>query len=213
VPVLRSTWALFSSGILFWFAGAVLDFWRVIRPASLSEGGLYSDILWGVGSAFLVAALVIKVVNRPRRVSPQAVAGALATAALAFILTVNFVILPALRNPGLTPRDRLIDSLIVAADFALGALALVIIAVYGGRGMGRPWAQLALGLIFYAVGDAIRWHLTEAGQHGPAGNLVTALFWTAGYLLLGMGAYYRRLILKGVIKLPVVDGEIGAPSA
>jgi hypothetical protein len=63
------------------------------------------------------------------------------------------------------------------------------------------------------VGDAIRWHLTEAGQHGPAGNLVTALFWTAGYLLLGMGAYYRRLILKGVIKLPVVDGEIGAPSA
>ncbi len=212
VPVLRSAWALFSAGILLWFAGGVLNSCHVIWSDLSPECPLYSDVLWGIGSAFLVAALVIKVVKRPRRVSPQAVAGALATAALALIVTVNFVILPALRNPALMPRDRLFDSVIVGADFALGALALVVIAVYGGHGMGRPWAQLAVGIIFYAVGDAIRWHLTEAGQHGPAGSLVTALFWTAGYLLIGMGAYYRRLIFKGVIKLPIVDGEVGSAS-
>lgn len=210
VPVLRSTWALFSLGTLLWFAGGVLNAWHVIRPDILPGCPFYADIAWGVGSAFLVAALIIKIVNRPRRVSPQAVAGALATAALALIVTVNFVILPAIRNPAFTPLDRLMDSFIVSADFVLGALALVVIAIYGGRGMGRPWAQLAVGLIFYAVGDAIHWHLTEAGQYGPAGSLVTALFWTAGYLMIGLGAYYRRLILKGIIKVPIVDDEEGS---
>ncbi len=165
----------------------------------------YADLFWGIGAALLIAVLIIKVVKRPREVSPQAVAGALATAALALIVTVNFVLVPAFRNPALTSRDRLLDCFIVSADFALGALALVVIAIYGGRGMGRPWAQLAVGIIFYAVGDAIHWHLTEAGQYGPAGSLVTALFWAAGYLLIGLGAYYRRLVLKGTIKLTSVE--------
>ncbi|HUV85851.1 MAG TPA: hypothetical protein VMX79_01920 [bacterium] len=212
VPVLRSAWGLLSAGTLCWFGGEVINSCHAIGPDPSPEYPLYSDLLWGIGSAFLVAALVIKVVKRPRRVSPQAVAGALATAALALIVTVNFVLVPALRNPALTPGECFLDCFVVSADFVLGALALIVIAVYGGRGMGRPWAQLAVGLIFYAVGDAIHWHLTEAGQHGPAGSLVAALFWTSGYLLVGLGAYYRRLVFKGVIKLPVVDGEVGSPS-
>jgi hypothetical protein len=77
---------------------------------------------------------------------------------------------------------------------------LLVIAIYGGRGMAGPWAQVAVGVIFYAVGDAIHWHLAEAGLYGPAGSLVTALFWTGGYLLVGLGAYCRRLVLTGIIK-------------
>jgi hypothetical protein len=155
--------------------------------------------------------LVLKVVRRPAGVSGQALAGALATAGLAFLLAVHFVILPALRNPGLTAEDRLADVFLATANYALGALALVVIALYGSRGMGKPWAQVALGLIFVAAGNAIHWHLTEAGLYGPAGNVVTVLFWSAGYLLIGMGAYYRRLIAKGIIGLPA--GETGPPAA
>lgn len=208
-PALKSTWVLFSLGALAWFGGEVFSFVRVASHGVAAPYPSYADVFWGVGAAFLMSALVIKVVKRPPKVSPQAVAGALATAALALIVTVNFVLVPAVRNPALTPVECLADCLIVGADFALGALALVVIAIYGGRGMGRPWAQLAVGIIFYAVGDAIHWHLTEAGQYGPAGSLVTALFWIAGYLLIGLGAYYRRLILKGIIKLTPVGAEAG----
>ena len=208
-PALKPTWVLFSLGALAWLGAEVFRFYRVVTYGVSAPYPTYADLLWGIGAVLLVAVLIIKVVKRPREVSPQAVAGALATAALALIVTVNFVLVPALRNPALTPRDRLLDCFIVSADFALGALALLVIAIYGGRGMGRPWAQLAVGIIFYAVGDAIHWHLTEAGQYGPAGSLVTALFWTAGYLLIGLGAYYRRLVLKGIIKLIPVEAEAG----
>ncbi len=211
-PVLRSTWVLFSLGALAWFGGEVFSFFRVASSEAAVPFPTYADVFWGIGSAFLISALIIKVVKRPPKVSPQAVAGALATAALALIVTVNFVIVPAIRNPALTPWECLADCLVVGADFVLGTLALVVIAIYGGRGMGRPWAQLAVGLIFYAVGDAIHWHLTEAGQYGPAGSLVTALFWTSGYLLIGLGAYYRRLVLKGKIKLAPADAEAGPQS-
>jgi hypothetical protein len=208
-PVLKPTWVLFSLGAFAWFGAEVFRFYRVVTYGVSVPYPTYADLLWGIGAALLVAVLIIKVVKRPRQVSPQAVAGALATAALALIVTVNFVLVPALRNPALTPPDRLLDCFIVSGDFALGALGLLVIAIYGGRGMGRPWAQLAVGIIFYAVGDAIHWHLTEAGQYGPAGSLVTALFWTAGYLLIGLGAYYRRLVLKGIIKLTPVDAGAG----
>ncbi len=208
-PASRSTWILFSLGILAWFVSEVTNCYYVASRGVSETYPALRDLVWGIGSAFVIAALIVKVKKRPARVSPQAVAGALATAALAFIVVVNFVIVPAVRNPALTPRDRFADSLIAGADFAFGALALVIIAIYGGQGMGRPWVQVAVGLIFYAVGDAIRWHLTEVGQYGPAGNLVTTLFWTAGYLLIGLGAYYRRLIAKGKVAFPAAEAEAG----
>lgn len=209
-PALRATWVLFSLGILAWFVSGALNCNYVISGGAAVPYPTYADLLWGVGAGFIIAALVIKIKKRPARVSPQAIAGALAAAALAFIVVVNFVIVPALRNPALTPRECFADCFIVAADFALGALALVIIAIHGGLGMGRPWVQVAVGLIFYAVGDAIHWHLMEAGQYGRSGSLVTALFWTAGYLLIGLGAYYRRLVLKGIVTFPPPEAEAGS---
>ncbi len=206
-PALRVTWILFSLGALAWFGGEVFDFVRVVSGGVGVPYPSYGDLFWGVGAALIISALVIKVVKRPPRVSPPAVAGALATAALAFIIVVNFVIVPAVRNPALTPLDCLADCLIVGADFALGTLALVVIAIYGGQGMARPWVQLAVGIIFYALGDAIRWHLAEAGQYGLSGSLVTALFWNAGYLLIGLGAYYRRLVIKGIIRPPRPEAQ------
>ncbi len=211
-PRARTIWFLFALGILGWFGCKVSTFYHVSRWGTLSLSPGYPDLLCGVGSALIIAALLIKVARRPRRVSPQAVAGALAAAALALIVVANFVIAPALRNPALTPWERFRDCFLAVADFGLGALALVIIAIYGGQGMGRPWVQVAVGLIFYAVGDAIYWHLAEAGLYGPAGNLVTALFWTAGYLLIGLGAYYRRLVFKGVIRFPPAESEGEAQS-
>ena len=204
---LRGTWVLFSLGALAWFAGEAYTFYNVAWRDVYMLYPSFADLSWGAGAAFVIAALALKIARRPARVSGQAVAGALATAGLAFLLAVHFVILPALRNPGLTPGDRLADVFLAAANFALGALALVVIAVYGGRGMGRPWAQVALGLLFFAAGNAIHWHLTEAGLYGPAGNVVTVLFWSAGYLLVGMGAYYRRLVIKGVVKFSAAESE------
>ena len=212
-PGARTIWFLLALGVLAWFGYGVLTFYRVLRWGNLSFSPGYPDLLCGAGSALIIAALCLKVKRRPPRFSVQAVAGALAAAALALIVVVNFVIAPALRNPALTPWECFRDCCLAAADFALGALALVIIAIYGAHGMGRPWVQLAVGLIFYAVGDAIYWHLAEAGLYGPAGNLVTALFWTAAYLLIGLGAYYRRLVFKGVIRFPPVEGEGGAQSS
>ncbi len=206
-PGVRTIWFLLALGVLGWFGCKVLTFYHVLRWGILWLSPGYPDVSCGVGSALIIAALFIKVARRPRRVSPQAVAGALAAAALALIIVVNFVIAPALRNPALTPWECFRDCFLVAADFALGALALVIIAIYGAHGMGRPSVQLAVGLIFYAVGDAVYWHLAEAGLYGPAGNLVTALFWTAAYLLIGLGAYYRRLVFKGVIRFPPAESE------
>jgi len=211
-PGARTMWFLLALGVLGWFGCKVSTFYHVLRWSTLSLSPGYPDLLCGVGSALIIAALFLKVKRRPRRVSPQAVAGALAAAALALIIVVNFVIAPALRNPALTPWECFRDCFLVAADFALGALALVIIAIYGAHGMGRPSVQLAVGLIFYAVGDAVYWHLAEAGLYGPAGNLVTALFWTAAYLLIGLGAYYRRLVFKGVIRFPAIDSESGTQS-
>jgi hypothetical protein len=199
-PPLRAIWVLFPLGALAWFGGEVFDFVRVANKGVGVPYPSYGDVFWGVGAAFIISALVLKVIKRPRGASPQAVAGALATAALTLIAVVNFVIVPAVRNPTVTPAECLADCLIVAADFALGTLALLVIAVYGGQRTARPWVQLAVGIIFYAVGDGIRWHLAEAGHHGSAGSLVTALFWAGGYLLIGLGAYYRRLVLKGVIQ-------------
>jgi hypothetical protein len=207
-PALRATWILFSLGALAWFGGEVFDFVRVVNMGVGVPYPSYGDVFWGAGAAFIISTLVIKVVKRPRGASPQAVAGAVATAALTLIVVVNFVIVPAVRNPTVTPAECLADCLIVAADFALGTLALLVIAVYGGQGMARPWVQLAVGIIFYALGDAIRWHLAEAGHHGSAGSLVTALFWAGGYLLIGLGAYYRRLVLKGVIVPPRAEAEV-----
>lgn len=209
-PGLRTTWVLLSLGVLAWFVSGVLNFHYVISGSVSVTYPTYADLLWGVGAGFIIAALVIKIKRRPARVSPQAMAGALAAAAVAFIVVVNFVIVPALRNPALTPRECFADCFIVAADFALGALALVIIAIHGGQGMGRPWVQVAVGLIFYAIGDAIHWHLMEAGQYGRSTSLVTALFWTAGYLLIGLGAYYRRLVLKGVVTFPPAETGTGS---
>jgi hypothetical protein len=208
---IRGTWVLFSLGTLAWFAGEAYTFYNVAWHGIYVPYPSFADLSWGLGAVFVVAALVVKVARRPARISGQAVVGALATAALAFILAVNFVILPALRNPGLTPGDRFADVFLAAINFALGALALVVIALYGRRGMGRPWAQLALGLLLFAAGNAIYWHLTEAGLYGPAGNVVPVLFWTAGYLLIGMGAYYRRLMAKGVIAFPAEEAETCAP--
>jgi hypothetical protein len=206
-PALRLTWVLFSLGALGWFAGAAYTFYNVTLRAAAMPYPSFADWSWGVGAAFVIAALVVKVVRHPSHVSGQALAGALATAGLALLLAVHFVIIPALRNPGLTPGDRVADVFLATANFALGALALVVIALYGGRGMGRPWAQLALGLIFYAAGNAIHWHLTEAGLYGPAGNVVTALFWAAAYLTVGLGAFYRRLVLRGEITFPPTEAE------
>jgi hypothetical protein len=206
-PALRLTWVLFSLGALGWFAGAAYTFYNVALRGEAMPYPSFADLSWGVGAAFVIAALAVKVARRPPRVSGQAVAGALATAGLAMLLAVHFVIIPALHNPGLTPGDRAAEVFLATVNFALGALALVVIALYGGRGMGRPWAQLALGLIFYAAGNAIHWHLTEAGLYGPAGNVVTALFWTAAYLMVGLGAYYRRLVLRGEITFPPAEAE------
>jgi len=200
-PALRPTWVLFSLGALLWFAAEALTLYHRLAWGAGAAYPAYADFVWGAGAACIIASLIVKVAQRPPGVSAPAVAGALATAAIALLLAVNFVIIPALRNPGLSPADRVAEVFIAVADLALGALALVVIAIHGGRGMGRPWAQLGLGLVFYAGGEAIYWHLTQAGLYGPAGNLVTALAWTAGYLLIGMGAYYRRLVLKGVIPI------------
>ncbi len=207
-PALRTTWVLFSLGALAWLSGEVFDFVRVANKGVGVPYPSYGDVFWGFGAAFIISALVLKLIKRPPGASPQAVAGALATAALTLVVVVNFVILPAVRNPTLTPAECLADCIIVAVDFTLGTLALLVIAVYGGQGMSRPWVQLAMGIIFYAVGDAIRWHLAEAGHHGSSGNLVTALFWAGGYLLIGLGAYYRRLVLKGIIKPPRGEAEV-----
>ena len=204
---IRGAWVLFSLGALCWFAGEAYTFYNVAWRGVYMPYPSFADLAWGAGAVFVVAALIVKVARRPAGVSGQAVAGALATAGLALILAIHFVIIPALRNPGLTPGDRFADVFLAATNFALGALALVVIALYGGRGMGRPWAQLALGLLLFAAGNAIHWHLTEAGLYGPAGNVVTVLFWVAAYLLIGMGAYYRRLVLKGVIVFPAEEGE------
>ncbi|UCH78488.1 MAG: hypothetical protein JSU81_00645 [Candidatus Coatesbacteria bacterium] len=206
-PALRPTWVLFSLGALLWFAAEALTLYHLLARGVAAAYPVYADYLWGAGAACIIASLIVKIAQRPPRVSPQALAGALATAAVALLLAANFVILPALRNPALSPADRAAEVFIAVADLALGALALVVIAIHGGHGMGRPWAQLALGLVFYAAGEAIHWHLVQAGLYGPAGNLVTALAWTAGYLLIGMGAYYRRLVLKGVIPLEAPAAE------
>jgi hypothetical protein len=198
---------LLMVGMLLWFAVEALNLYGVARASVFRAYGTYTDVLWSIGSVFVIAALGVKVARKPATASVQAMAGALATAALALILAVNFVILPALRNPGLTPWERLEGVALAALNFALGTLALVVVATYGSRGVGRPWAQTALGLIFYAAANAIRWHLTEVGLYGPAGNVVTVLFWVAGYLLVGMGSYYRRLIFKGIIKFPAPKAE------
>lgn len=211
-PGARTIWFLLALGVLAWFGYKVLTLYCVVRRGTLFTSPGYPDLLCGAGSALIIAALFLKFKRRPARFSLQAVAGALAAAALALIVVVNFVIAPALRNPALTPWECFRDCFLAAADFALGALALVIIAIYGAHGMGRPWVQVAVGLIFYAVGDAIYWHLAEAGLYGPAGNLVTALFWTAAYLLIGLGAYYRRLVSKGVIRFPTAESEGGTQS-
>ena len=147
---IRITWVLFSLGALAWFAGEAYTFYNVAWRGLYMPYPSFADLSWGAGAVFVVVALALKVARRPAQVSGQAVAGAMATAGLAFLLAVHFVILPALRNPGLTPGDRFADVFLAATNFALGALALVVIALYGGRGMGRPWAQLALGLIFFA---------------------------------------------------------------
>jgi hypothetical protein len=203
----RAAWVLFSLGALCWFAGEAYSFYNVAWRGAYITYPSFADLAWGAGAIFVVAALIIKVARRPAGVSAQAVVGALAAAGLAFLLAVHLVVLPALRNPGLTPGERFADVFLAAANFALGALALVVIAMYGGRGMGRPWAQVALGLLLFAAGNAIYFHLSEAGLYGPAGNVVTVLFWVAAYLLIGMGAYYRRLIIKGVIAFPAEEAE------
>jgi hypothetical protein len=85
-PVRKSTWVLFSLGALSWFGGEVFDFVRVVNMGVGVPYPSYGDVIWGVGAAFVILALVLKVVKRPAGASPHAVAGALATAALTLVL-------------------------------------------------------------------------------------------------------------------------------
>ncbi len=200
---IRGAWILFAAGTLAWLGAEGVTFYygaRVVGGAAPAYPA-FADVLWGAGYVFIAAAAIWKIAKPPSGVSAQAVAGALATAAVGLILSVNFVIIPALRNPATTAGEKFAGVFFGGADFVLAAAALVLIAVHGRRGLGRPWAQVALGLILCAAGDTIYWHLAAAGLYGPAGSLVTALFWVAGFLLIGFGAYYRRLLLKGVVTL------------
>jgi len=208
-PGVRGAWILFSLGLFAWLAAEGISFHKCCRPGADSYPFMH-DGLWAVGYAFVVAALILKIVNPPRGAArnPNAIAGAGACAALLLILIVNFVVVPALRNPETTGLQKFWDVFFGVADFTLAAGALVLIAIHGGSGLGRPWAHISLGLLLYAVGDLIFLHLTAAGLYGPAGNLVTALFWVAAYLLVGFGAYQRRLLLRGEVQYPEKDNAV-----
>lgn len=199
----RGAWILFAIGVFGWLGAEAVSFYKCWRPAADSYPAMHEG-LWAVGYGFVIAAVIVKIINPPVGTgrNPNAIAGAGACAALLLVLIINFVLLPALRNPETTALGKWWDAFFGISDFTLAAGGLILIAIHGGTGWGRPWGYISLGLLLYAAGDIIFLHLAAAGLYGPSGNLVTALFWVAAYLLAGFGAYQRRLLLKGKIAFP-----------
>jgi len=205
---LRVGWAFFGLGVCFWLAADVGAFVYRLRageaPAACSSCGWLS----GIGYALVIAAAALKLARPRAPFSSQALAGALAVAALGLVLTVNFVVIPALRNPGATGAEKAADVFFSGADFGVAALSLLVIALLGSSARGRPWQYAAIGLLFLAMGNVIQRHLAETAVAGGGGNVVSALFWVAGYFLIGMGAYCRRLLFTKAI-----NATPGAPDA
>ncbi len=200
-PILP-TWVLCGAGIVAWLVGdAVAGYYRLALATAPPYPSFHSAVM-GVGYALVITGAALEVARPAPGASGHALAGALAVVALGLVLTANFVVIPALRNPVATVWEKAADVFFAAADFGLASLALVLVARHGPSGFARPWVYISLGFLFYTMGDVIQWHLAAAGGGGETGNVVSLLFWTAGYLLVGLGAYYRRLISLAVVPYP-----------
>lgn len=195
---LRPSWVFFGLGLGGLFTAEVLDVLSLSWPRLATA----YDYILTVCFFILIISTTLKVRSRPAVRNLEAVVGAVGVAGAAFLLVVNLLVIPALRAPESTALEKVIALLLAAGVYGAGSLALVVVSLVGPYGFARPWVYAALGLLFFCLGELIRQYLVVWGIAAAGGDVVTMLLAMAGYYLIGMGVYYKQLIVTGVVAAP-----------
>lgn len=105
----------------------------------------------------------------------------------AIVLVVIFgLALPLFTDARATLEDKLVNPLYAILDLLILLPALILVFTLGRGSAAKPWALICLAFTVMGIGD-ITFIWLEWNQAYYMGNPID-LFWTSGYLLLGIAA-------------------------
>jgi hypothetical protein len=201
-------WFFLAAGLWLWTLGEAL--WAVFNLTIVEVPAVsIADIPWLVGYlCFTISlerqyAVIYRPTVRARRLAVYGVwTGILAAAVLVAGLGSGF------RWQAET-FSAFLQALYVIADLTIAVLAFLLVFIFRGGAMLRPW----LGLFLFALADGLYAWLYESGMYAftaAAGNLPSLTvdtLYVAAYLILAFGLLAHYLLLKvGPASSPKIRG-------
>lgn len=112
------------------------------------------------------------------------------------ITFIYFMLIPIVKDTDTKAITKFFYLFYPIADLFVVILALILMnitSVFGSGKISRPWQFLAIGFIFFTLGDFTYSILGWKDLYG-SGNFID-LAWHAGYLIIGLaGLYQKRLV-------------------
>lgn len=185
-------WFFLLLGLSLWFLA------DITRTAFIYLGidplPSLADIFYIPGYLSVFVAVMIKYLNiKYRALSKDYMNGFFVT--FCIIAVAGYYVLFPLAMSG----HALLDKLVMITDPLLDSLvilfAVIIISASKFDEKSLPWLGVCLGLALWAIADTMTAYYSLRGIESMAVRLMD-LFFIAGLLAMGLGAFYRLLVVK-----------------
>ncbi|MEA2655995.1 MAG: hypothetical protein QOI23_1360, partial [Chloroflexota bacterium] len=200
----RVGWALLAASAITWGAGEVV--WSVYEVGLGVEVPFPSAADAGfLGAIPLAAAGILAFFTTPRGTSTRLrlwLDGAIVFTALLFVGWIAGLDV-VYEAPDTSALDKAIQMAYPISDMLIGTIVVLAIRRATGEAQGRLLLLLG-GLGANAIADSAFAYLNAQGAYGPAGSVLDA-GWVAGYLMIGLAAFWPGSVKRKAIDDTPID--------
>lgn len=194
----KMVWLVLVGGLVLWLVGEIV--WLYYEGLmEIDPFPSLADAPWMLGYAFIIAALVLQYKTVSVKLERIYTVG---IAVLMVILGVIIAFLlgyPIAIYEEFTVLEKIISMFYPTADLFLLYIALLITGLYWAGKLGYSWLLIALGIVFYAVGDLWFAYLEWLEIYPEVAWHPVDFTWIIGDLLVFLGAAKYRISFEELV--------------
>ncbi len=194
----RPVWSVFIAGLLLWLVGEIL--WLYYEGLlQIDAFPSAADVVWILGYPCIMAALILQyktVKVRLERKHELGIAAVILIVSLVAFFSFGHIITA---DEEFTFLEKAISMFYPVGDLFLLYFALLITGLYWAGKLSYAWLLIAVGIIFYAVGDLWFAYLEWTEIYAEVLWHPVDFTWIIGDLLVFLGAAKYRISFEELV--------------